>query len=93
MKTYKNGDMVVLDFSRCDPNSDYTPGDLYFPFAWRNRLQGREFQIVASEKAIGSDDKMWYEIVDDPGYTVCIDKYCIAESNHGFNTDGLLDLI
>lgn len=93
MKTYNVGDFVTLDFSRCDPNNPKTPGGLYFPFEWRNRLQGREFQIVALVEPVGRDDNIWYEIVDRPCSTVWIDKYCIAESNHGFDTDGLLDLI
>lgn len=93
MKTYNVGDFVTLDFIRCDPNKSNTPGGLYFPFEWRDSLQGREFQIVASTEAIGKDGKRWYEIVDCPGSTVYIDEYCIAESNHGFDTDGLLELI
>lgn len=90
MKTYNVGDFVTLDFSRCDTNKLSTPGGLYFPLDWRNRLQGREFQITDLTER---DDKRFYQIFADSISEVYIDEYCIAESNHGFNTDGLLDLI
>lgn len=45
MKQYKEGDKVILDFSKCDPSNSDTPDGLFFPFEWRKCLQGKTVTI------------------------------------------------
>lgn len=81
---YKKGDFVKLDFSRCDPRSNFTPGGLYFSRAWRDIEEGEIVQIL---------DLGW-----KPG-TYVTEEYMIDESYIAgkdykqFRTEGLTELI
>lgn len=81
---YKKGDFVRLDFSRCDPKTDITPGGLFFSRDWRDTDEGDIVQIL---------DLSW-----KPGtyFTerYMIDEYCIEDKDYKqFNTEGLTELI
>lgn len=81
---YKKGDFVKLDFSRCDPETDITPGGLYFIRAWRDTNEGNIVQI----SDLGSKPGTYFT------ERYMIDEYCIADKDYKqFNTDGLKELI
>lgn len=96
MKQYKEGDMVVLDFSNCNPYSTFTPGGLRFPLSWRDRLQG---VTVTIHKPYIIESRQRYYIKERfPELyeaNIAIDEYCIRgyETENFFDTSGLEDLI
>ena len=95
MKQYKEGDKVILDFSKCDPNSSDTPGDLFFPCEWRKSLQGKT--VTIDTIYISSNSHMRYLMEEmcecAGGAQLWFDEFCILDQRSVFDTSGLEELI
>lgn len=87
--------MVVLDFSRCDPNNGATPGGLYFPNIWRKCLQGKTVTIDKTYMPISQCRRyLMEEKFEDVGSRpLWFDEFCILDQRSFFDTSGLEELI
>ena len=95
MKQYKKGDKVILDFSKCDPNNEDTPGGLYFPTIWRKYFQGKMVTIDGMYISTTSYERYHMEeVFGDVGVgQLWFDEFCILAQRSVFDTSGLEDLI
>lgn len=95
MKQYKEGDKVVLDFSRCDPSNSDTPDGLFFPREWRKYLQGKTVTIDTVYISINSHRRYRTEEMFEcaGGTQLWFDEFCILDPRSVFDISGLEELI